>query len=134
MTFLGGQPILFHNFFLDLAFKTISTQMLFWSVFLKTHKKTIINHQKRPKWRFWQSITFLCVFKNTTKRTIVRLSFLKLNHSRNTKKKKFRGVFLKTKNALFWGSKMVLFKRQISNLYFCVCSLMLKEASCKFSF
>ena len=27
----------------------------------------------------------------------------------------------KTKNALFLGSKMVLFKSQISNLYFCIC-------------
>ena len=43
--------------------KIIDAQMLFLSVFLKTHKKTVINRQKRPKWRFWQSITFFVRFQ-----------------------------------------------------------------------
>ena len=87
--------------------------------------KTIINHQKRPKWRFWHSITFFCAFsKMPIKRTFVRLLFLKLNQSRNTKKSFFGGFSLKTKNTFFRGSKIVVFKAQISNLFFCVCYLM----------
>ena len=70
-----------------------------------------MNRQKQPKWRFCQSRTFFCAFsKLLTKRTFVRLLLLKLNLSRNTKKNKFWGIFFKTKNALFRGSKMVPFK------------------------
>ena len=47
--FLEVKSIFFNNFFSVLAFKTIHTQMLFWSVFLKMHKKTVINRQKRQK-------------------------------------------------------------------------------------
>ena len=36
----------------------------------------------------------------------------------------FGGFSLKTKNTPFWGSKIVVFKTQILNLYFCFCSLM----------
>ena len=41
MPFFGGQQIVVLNFFSVLAFKTIDTQMLFWTVFLKTHKKPL---------------------------------------------------------------------------------------------
>ena len=41
MSFFGGQPI-YSNFFSSvLALKTIGTQLLFWSVVLKMHKKTL---------------------------------------------------------------------------------------------
>ena len=56
---------------------------------------------------------FFCVFKNTDQKNIciVHLLILKLNQSQNTKNKFFWGGFSsKTKNALFRGSKMVLFK------------------------
>ena len=107
-----GQPIFFPNFFLVLAFKTIDTQMLLWSVFLNMHKKTLLT-PKQPKWRFWQSINFVCTFlKIPTKRTFVRLLFLKLNQNRNTKNIFLRGFSSKTKNVIFQGSKMVLFKSQ----------------------
>ena len=89
-----------------LALKTIDTQMIFWSVFLKTHK-TVINRQKRPKWHFWQSITFFVRFKKyqptNQPRTFERLWFFKLKPK---EKICFAGFSLKTKNALFWGSKM----------------------------
>ena len=40
--------------------------MFFWSVFLKTHKRKVIDRQKWHFGRFWQLITvFLCIFKNT---------------------------------------------------------------------
>ena len=45
-----------------LALITIDLEILFWSVFLKTHKKTVIHRQKRPIWRFWRSITWKGVF------------------------------------------------------------------------
>ena len=83
------------------------------------------NNRYYIKWRFWWSITFVLRFKKLPiKRTFVRPLFLKLNQSRNVKTIFLGGFSSKTKNALFWGSKMVLFKSQISNLYFCVCSLM----------
>ena len=63
MVFFGGQPIFFQIYFSVLAFKTIDKQMLFWSVFLKTLKKPVINHQKRRKWRFWWSLTFFVRFQ-----------------------------------------------------------------------
>ena len=94
----------FFNFFSVLAFKTKDTQMLFWSVVLKTHKKTVMNRQKRPKWCFWRSITFFCAFsKIPTKRTFVHLLFLKLNQSRNTKKNHFWGDFFKNQKHTFTG-------------------------------
>ena len=100
--------------------KIIDAQMLFWSVFLKTHKKTIIYRQKRPKWRFWQAITFyLCVFKNTDQKNICVFIVFKAESKPKQEEKNFVGGFpLKTKNALFWWSKMVLFVSQVSNLYF----------------
>ena len=33
-------------------------------------------------------------------------------------------IFFYTKNTLFQGSKVVVFKTQLSNLFFCVCSFM----------
>ena len=61
---------------------------------------------------------FSAFSKIPTKRTFVRLLFLKLNQSQNTTKNFFGGCFsLKTKNALFGGSKIVVFKTQISNCF-----------------
>ena len=51
INFFGGQPIFFLLIVLNnLPLKLLDAQMLFWSVFLKTHKKKLlINHQKQPK-------------------------------------------------------------------------------------
>ena len=58
--------------------------MLFKSVFIKMHKK-VINCLKRPKLRFWQSITFFkCVFKITEKKNICASIVFKAES--NTKK------------------------------------------------
>ena len=59
----GGQPMFFLIFFSVSAFKIIDTQLLFWSVFLKTHKKIVINRQIWSKWCFWWSITFFVRFQ-----------------------------------------------------------------------
>ena len=113
MHFFRGQHIFVSSFFSVLAFKTIDAQILFRSVFFKTHKKVII-YQKWQKWRFWLSIIFFSAFSNIlTKRTFVRLLFLKLNQSRNMK----NNFFFFTKNPLFLGSTIVVFKTQISNLF-----------------
>ena len=64
---------------------------------------------------------FFCVFKNSNPKTFVRLLFLKLNQSGNTKEKFFGGFSLKTKNTLFQGSKMVRYQQgtfKKSNLKF----------------
>ena len=57
----------------------------------------------------------------------MRLLFLKLSEGRNTKNNFFRGVFLKKKTLLFWGSKKVVFKTQILNLFLCVCFFLSKK-------
>ena len=71
---------------------------------------------ERPaKMAFLTVNNFFCAFSKTpTKRTFERLFFLKLNQSRNTRKKNVWGVFFKNP------------KRTI-------CSLMQKKASCQFS-
>ena len=43
--------------------------MSFWSVFLKTLKK-VIDRQKCHFGRFWQLLTFLCIFKNIDQNNI----------------------------------------------------------------
>ena len=68
---------------------------------------------------------FLCFFKNTDQKKICASIVFKAESKPKHKEKNFLvGFSSKTKNALFRGSKMVVFKTQISNLYFCVCSLM----------
>ena len=101
------------------------TNVILISIF-ENAQKNIITCRKWPKRHFWHSITFFCPFsKIPTKRTPVRLLFLKLNQSRNTIENVWGGSFLqKPKKALFGGSKMVLFENQISKLYFCACTLM----------
>ena len=65
-----------------LALQTIDAQMLFCSIFFLMHLKKVNNRQKRPKWRFLRLIAFFSAFsKMLTKRTFVRLLFLKLNQS-----------------------------------------------------
>ena len=74
------------------ALKSIDTQMFFWLVFLKTHKK-VIDCQKRHFGRFWRLITFFCEFsKILIKRTKIWRQNL------------FTVFISKLKNALFWGS------------------------------
>ena len=108
------QKIFLHIFLLSL--KTTDAQMLFRSVFLKTHKKKKLT----AKMAFLGVNNFFCAFsKIPIKRTFVRLLFLKLNQGRNTKKFFFLGfsISTKTKNALFWGSKMVLLKLVFLRLF-----------------
>ena len=66
---------------------------------------------------------FLCVFKNTDKKDIcVYIVFKAESKPKHEEKNLCVDFSSKTKNTLFGGSKMVVFKTQISNLYFCVCS------------
>ena len=98
-TFSGVNPI----FSSVIAFKTIDTQMLFRSVFLKA-QNFFIKSQKQQKLRFWWSKTFFSAFsKILTKRTFVRLLYLKLNQSQKTKTKIVWGFFFKNKNSAFSG-------------------------------
>ena len=55
---------------------------------------------------------FFCAFsKIPTKRTLVRLLFLKMNQSRNTKKHFFGGVFFKNQKHTFLGVQNSTFKK-----------------------
>ena len=104
--------------------------------------KTEIQILKRTASRekcFWRSITFFIAFsKIPTKRRFERLLFLKLNQSRNTKKKKCWGFFLpkiyiyksilklnqsrNTKKKKMWGgfsSKDLYLQEQFKPILFC---------------
>ena len=77
--------------------------MLFWSVFLKTQKKPLLTAKKTAKMAFLTVNNFFCAFSNIpTKRTFVRLLFLKLNQSQN-KKNIFWGGFFKNQKRTFSG-------------------------------
>ena len=79
------------------------------------HKKKLLTAKKRPKWCFWRLIAFFSAFsKIPTKRTIVRLFFLKLNQAKTQRTNFWGGFYFKNKNSLFWGTKIVVFKTQIS--------------------
>ena len=80
------------------------TNVILISIF-ENAQKNIITCRKWPKRHFWHSITFFCPFsKIPTKRTPVRLLFLKLNQSRNTIENVWGGEFSsKTKKGTFWG-------------------------------
>ena len=69
----------------------------------------------------------MCVFKNTDSKNICAFIVFKAESKLRHKETNVGGFSSKTKNAVFWGSKMVLFESQISNLYFCVCSLNKKK-------
>ena len=98
----------------------IDAQMLFWSVFFKMHSKKVNNCQKQPKWLFCRLIAFFqCVFKNTDEKDICASIVFKAEWKPKHEEKTFFGGFSsKTKIALFQGSKIVVFKTKISNLFF----------------
>ena len=116
-TLIGGQLIFVEIFFLSV--------FAFFSVFFKMHFKKVNNRQKRQKLRFLQLIAFFqCIINNTDQKdTCVPIVFKAESKVKN-EEKFFRGFFLqKLKTCYFGGSKMVVLKTQISNLFFCVCSL-----------
>ena len=71
----------------DSALKTIDAQMFFWSVFLKTYKKSYWL-SKTPFWSF--SVVnngFLCIFKNTDRNNICVSCILKAKTEKKIRKK-----------------------------------------------
>ena len=72
--------------------------MFFWSVFLITYKKKVIDSQKRHFGHFWRLITvFLCVFKNTDQNNICVYIVLK----DKTEEKKLKKNWLTPKKSIF---------------------------------
>ena len=112
---------IFYLFFFWYSFKNNRpTNVVFVNIFFKALKK-VNNCQKRPKWRFWLLIAFFSAFsKIPTNRTFVRLMF-KAESKAKHKEKFVLGFFFKNQKRVFWGSKIVVLKTQISNLFFCVC-------------
>ena len=100
----------FFIFFFCLALKTIDAQMLLRSVFLKTHKKTILTAKNGQNVVFDGHYLFCEFSKILTKRKVVHLLFLKLNQSRNTKKNLFGGFLQKPKMHFFGGPKWYFLK------------------------
>ena len=85
----------------DSALKTKDALMFFWSVFLKTYKKSY-RPSKTPFWPFFAvNNNFLCFFKKTDQITFVRLLFLELKTNEKSEDKFFTVLILKLKNALF---------------------------------
>ena len=110
-------------FFFSFCFKNNRcTNAILISIF-ESAQKNVINRHKQPNWHFWQSITFFKRrFQNTDQKNIcVSIVFKAESMSKHEEHFFLGGFSLKAKNARFWGSKMVLSKIQISNLYFCVC-------------
>ena len=126
MLFLGVNQFFFNFFFQFYLLKQYTHKCYFDQYFWKRTKKPLLTAKNGQNGVFDCQLLFFCMLsKIPTKRTFVRILFLKLNQSQNTKKNFFLwGFSSKTKNALFRGSKMVFFKSQISNWYFCVCSKM----------
>ena len=80
----------------------------------KTEKKiaqNVLTSQKRAFLSFE-----IKTLKNTDQKNIC--AFIVFKAESKLKHKEFFCLSSKTKNALFWGSKVVLLKSQISNLYF----------------
>ena len=65
---------------------------------------------------------FLCVFKNTDQKNKCASIVFKAESKPKDEEIFLGGILIKPKPN-FQGSKMVLFKGQISNMYFCACSL-----------
>ena len=117
---LFGDQTIFFIFLYVLAFKTIDKQMLFWSIFFKMHKKNVIKCKKRQKLRFWWSITFFLHFqKYRPKEHLCVYCFKAESKPKHEKTNLGVGFLQKPKTHFFRGPKS-----QISNLYFCVYSLM----------
>ena len=80
--------------------------MLFWSVFLKTHKKQLLTAKNGQNGVFAVNNFFLCVFKNTDQKDICVSIVFKAESKPKHKENFFWGGFSsKTKNALFRGPK-----------------------------
>ena len=82
--------------------------------FKRTEKNAVpnpVNRQKRPKWRFWRSITFFCVFKNTNDKSIcASLVFLAESRPKHDETI-FWGVFYKNQKRTFSGVQNGTFKK-----------------------
>ena len=97
------------NIFLGFSFKNNRHTNVFWLVFLKMHRKKVIDRQKRHFGRFWRLIIFfVCVLKILIKITFVDLLFLKLKQKKNMKTTFFRFLFQKLKMP-FWGGQPIFF-------------------------
>ena len=84
----------FLNFFSVLTFKTIDTQMLSWSVFFKTHTKTLLTAKNEQNGVFMVNNFFFVRFKSTDKKNICVSIVLKVKSEPKHKDKNVWGVFL----------------------------------------
>ena len=84
----------FLNFFSVLTFKTIDTQMLSWSVFFKTHTKTLLTAKNEQNGVFMVNNFFFVRFKSTDKKNICVSIVLKVKSEPKHKDTNIWGVFL----------------------------------------
>ena len=123
--FLGGQST---NFFLLIFFclcfkNNRHTNVILISIFENAQKKVLT--PKTTKMAFVTINNFIVRFQKYRSKEHLCVYCFKAESQPKHTKNLLGGFNFKTKNSLFWGSKIVqvLFKSQISNLYFCVCSL-----------
>ena len=89
-------------FFFCFSFKNNRrTNVILISIF-ENAQKNVINCQKRPKWRFWRSIVFLCIFKNTYQKNICASIVFKAE-SKPKHEENIFWVFFKNQKCTFWG-------------------------------
>ena len=93
----------------DSALKTINTQMLFCSVFLKTHKKSYLP-QKTPFWSFLKINNFFsCNLKNTDLNNICASIVFKVITNKKYEENFFLSfLFQKSKMRFFGGHQIFL--------------------------
>ena len=87
------------------------------------HEKKVINFQKWPKWRFLAVNNFFVLFKNTKQNNNCVCIVFKAESEPKHEDQICFDVFLQKPKTRFFGGKNS-FETQISNLYFCVCSLL----------
>ena len=97
-------------FAFDSALNTIDARMFFWSVFLKTQKKSYWP-SKTPFCPFLMvNNNFYCRFKKMIKITFVRLLFLKLNLKRNIKNIFYYAFYCKNWKMPIFGGQPIFSK------------------------
>ena len=105
------------NIFLGFYFKTWKCTFLWINQFFISFYSAAKNGPNGIFDFFW------CIFKNTDEKNICALIVFKAESKLKHEEKMLGGFSLKTKNALFGGSKKVVIKTKILNLYLCICFL-----------
>ena len=100
-------------------------QDIFFNFFIVDPQKSLFIGFETKNFKTMLFIFFFCFsFKNYKRTNVVLVNIFENALQKVSNCQYLGGSSSKTKNAPFWGSKLVVFKTQISNLFFCVCYFM----------